>query len=358
MSDDWGDYSDYIEYPTGYPEIDPGTAPCTQDEVGAFSRYFGPAVFSVAFVVGLVGNGLVLAILGRRPCPWLFADCYLFQMAVADLLLTFTLPFRAVQFTQGWVFGEVSCKLVGAISTMNSYSTVFLLTCLSMERYLVIIHAMQLHHLVKLPHTYLLSALVWIACFGLSVVDLHFRSATYAPQAGAVICHLRFDAGQAESWRLGLRLVSFLFGFFLPLLVMAVCYFRVFHRLRQASIFCRHQAVRILLVILVLFVLCWAPFHGFIFVDSLQRLGHVARDCAREKILDFGLLFTESMGLVHCCLNPLVYALMGVKFRRELSMLFRCRDRDVECQRRISDWEFSQATEHTITRPIDYSIMM
>ncbi|XP_061452776.1 C-X-C chemokine receptor type 3-2-like [Rhineura floridana] len=359
MSNSFGDYSDYpSEYATGYPDIDPNTAPCTQDEVGAFARYFGPAVFSLAFVVGLVGNGLVLAVLSRRPCPWLFADCYLFQMAVADLLLVLVLPFRATQFTQSWIFGEIPCKLVGLLSTMNSYGTIFLLTCLSVERYLVIVHAIQLHHHLTLSHNYLISTLVWITCFSLSGTELHFRTVAYIPQAEAVICHLGFDAKEAESWRLGLRLVAFFFGFFLPLLVMAICYCRIFRRLYQARIFCKHLAVRLLVVILVLFLLCWGPFHGFIFVDSLQRLGHLARDCAREKMLDFGLLFTESLGLVHCCLNPLVYAFLGVKFQREFPRLFRCWNRDEGPQQSISGQEHSHATDHTTVRGVDYSIIM
>nr|XP_020668182.1 C-X-C chemokine receptor type 3-2-like [Pogona vitticeps] len=351
------DYS-YPEFPTGYPEIDPKTMPCTQSEMSPFARHFGPAVFSVGFVVGLLGNGLVLAVLSSQRCPWFFADYLLFQLAVADLLLAFTLPFWATQFAQNWVFGEFLCKLAGALSTMNSYSTVFLLAAFSVERYLVIIRAVQVHRCLKPLHICLASILLWGVCVGLSAVELHFRTVSYVSQAGAVICHQHFHPQEAESWRLALRLISFMFGFLLPLLVMTFCYCRILIRLHQAGISCKNTPLFLLLVMLLLFLLCWGPFHGFLLVDSLQRLGHLARDCAREKTLDLGLLFTQSLGLLHSCLNPLAYAFVGVKFRRELSRLFHNWAVCKRCQQHFSVPEYSQATEHSNVQGVDYSVMM
>nr|XP_056701689.1 C-X-C chemokine receptor type 3-2-like [Euleptes europaea] len=350
----------YPEDPTIYDEIDPNTAPCVRRELGNFTRVFSPVVLSVVFVVGLIGNGLVVTVLGKRRCPWLLADCYLFQLALADLLLVISLPFWAAQFTRGWIFGDGLCKLLGALTAMNSYSTIFLLTCISVERYLAIVHAVQLHLRWKLLHTYLASAVLWGICLGLSAVELRFRTVSFIPQAGRSICHLGFEAQEAESWCLGLRLTSFLLGFLLPVLVMFFCYGRIFVRLWLAHLFGKVPALRLLVVILVLFVISWAPFHIFILMDSLQRQGHLGRDCAWEKVLDYGLLFTQSLGLVHCCLNPLVYAFAGVKFRRELSELWHRRDRSEGHRPSIPNWEYSQPTDHTMAQGIDYgySIMM
>lgn len=302
----------------------------------------------------------MLAVLGRHRCPWRVADCFLFQLAAADLLLTVTLPFWATQFTQGWVFGELLCKLLGALSTASGYSTVFLLACVSLERYFVIVRAAPLQHRWRLPHTLLVSAALWGVCFALSAVELHFRAVAHFSQAKAQLCHMGFDPEDADSWRLGLRFTSFTLGFLLPLLVMAYCHLRLFARLWQARLFCRHSAVHVLLLMLVLFVLCWAPFQGFLLADSLQRLGHLRRDCAREKVLDFGLLLTESLGLLHACLNPLVYAFAGVKFRRELSGMFRRweRRRSQEQRRSLSSQEQDPATETSTVRAIDFSVVM
>ncbi len=55
--------------------------------------------------------------------------------------------------------------------------------------------------------------------------------------------------------------------------------------------------------------------------DSLQMLGVIVKTCALNNVLDVGTFVTESMGLAHCALNPLLYGLVGVKFRRELAQM-------------------------------------
>ncbi|CAM5176489.1 unnamed protein product [Eretmochelys imbricata] len=314
-------YDDFSEDYTSYPDISEDTAPCRLDAVGAFGRYFIPPVFALVFVVGLAGNGLVLVVLGRRRCPWHLADRYLFQLALADILLVLGLPFWATQFAHGWVFGEVLCKVVGALSTVNSYSSILLLAGISINRYLAIVHAMQLFRRLRALHLHLACALLWAICLALSIPELYFRTVPFQPQGRASICHRGFRAHEAQAWRVGLCLTSFFLGFLLPLLVMLFCYGRIFCTLDRAQLLARHRPLRLVLLLLALFVLCWAPFHVFLLLDSLQRLGYVGRHCALERVLDFGLLVTEVLGLLHCCLNPLVYAFAGVKFRRELSQL-------------------------------------
>ncbi|XP_053866371.1 C-X-C chemokine receptor type 3-2-like [Malaclemys terrapin pileata] len=312
---------DYYEDYGNYPNISEDTAPCRLDAVGEFGRYFVPPVFTLVFVVGLAGNGLVLVVLGRRRCPWHLADRYLFQLALADILLVLGLPFWATQFAHGWVFGEVLCKLVGALSAVNSYSSILLLAGISIDRYLAIVHAVQLYRRLRALHLHLACALLWAICLALSVPELHFRTVPFQPQGQASICHRGFKAHEAQAWRVVLHLTSFFLGFLLPLLVMLFCYGRIFCTLHRAQLPARPRSLRLVLLLLAVFVLCWAPFYVFLLLDCLQRLGYIGRHCALERVLDFGLLVTEGLGLLHCCLNPLVYAFAGIKFRRELSKL-------------------------------------
>ncbi|XP_063168686.1 C-X-C chemokine receptor type 3-2-like [Candoia aspera] len=346
---------DYTEPGTGFPEIDPKAEPCVQTEVDTFAGYFGPVIFSLVFVVGLGGNSLVLAILGLSRRSWRFADHYLFQLALADLLLVMTLPFQAVRFTQGWRFGRFLCKLIGGLSTMNMYTSILLLTYISTERYLVMVHAIPPNFFLKVAHIYLTSAFLWGVGLAFSIVDLHFLTTTYVSQAGKVICQLGFEVQEADSWRLGLQLFFFLLGFCLPVLAMIFCYGRIFTRLCHAGLLSKHLPLLLLVVIWILFIACWGPYHCFVLVDTFQRLGHLQRDCGWEKVLDFGLLITRSLGLAHCCLNPLVYAFGAVKFQREFSRLF-CRRNRGRCH--LGSQECSQATDQSAIHSMDYSVMM
>uniref|UniRef100_A0A670ZY95 G-protein coupled receptors family 1 profile domain-containing protein n=1 Tax=Pseudonaja textilis TaxID=8673 RepID=A0A670ZY95_PSETE len=313
----------------------------------AFAHYFGPLVFSLVFVFGLVGNSSVLAILGRSYRSWHFADHYLFQLAVADLLLVLTFPLQAAQFVHGWTFGEFLCKLTGGLSTMNVCTSILLLTYLSIERYFVVVKGAAPTFFSKLPHVYLTSAFFWGIGIAFSAVDFHFQTVTYISEAMTLVCQLDLEVQDANSWKLGLQLSFFVLGFWGPVLTMIYCYVCILTKLHRNGLLHIHLPLHLLVVIWITFIICWAPFHCLILVDIFQRLGHLKRHCGWEKVLDLGLVISKCLALTHCCLNPLVYALGGAGFRREFSRIF-CRGR--RTRQRLESEEFSQGEDFSTVR--------
>ncbi|ELW48657.1 C-X-C chemokine receptor type 3 [Tupaia chinensis] len=71
-------------------------------------------------------------------------------------------------------------------------------------------------------------------------------------------------------------------------------------------------------VVVVAFALCWTPYHLVVLVDTLMDLGALARNCGRESRVDVAKSVTSGLGYMHCCLNPLLYAFVGVKFRERM----------------------------------------
>ncbi|XP_070620716.1 C-X-C chemokine receptor type 3-2-like [Erythrolamprus reginae] len=350
------EYEEYFEAGSGtVPVLNPNAEPCLPKEPSPFARYFGLLFLFFVFVLGLVGNSSVLTILGRRHRSWRFADHYLFQLALADLLLVFTLPLRAAQFIHGWPFGEFLCKLAEGLSTMNFYTGILLLTYLSIERYLTVVEGAPPTVFSKLSHICLTSALFWGIGIGFAGVDFHFRTVSYVPEAQTLICQLDLVVPTSDSWKLVLQLFSFLLGFWWPTLAMVYCCIRIVTKLRRAQLLQKHLSLRLLVIIWITFIACWAPFHSLTLVDILQRLGHLPRHCRWEKALDKGMVISRCLALTHCCLNPLVYALGGLKFQREFSTIFcrRCQTR-----RHYGSEEFSQGTDGSAVHGMDYSIMM
>ena len=88
-----------------------------------------------------------------------------------------------------------------------------------------------------------------------------------------------------------------------------------------------------------------------VLVDTLMDLGALARNCGRESSVDIAKSVTSGMGYMHCCLNPLLYAFVGVKFRERMWVLLvrlgcpdqRCHQRQPSASRRESSW--SETTE-------------
>ncbi|XP_067874835.1 C-X-C chemokine receptor type 3-like [Heterodontus francisci] len=140
------------------------TQPCDGVLSQGFLRVFMPIFYSAIFLLGLVGNGMVVGVLMRNIRTLAVTETYILHLAVADILLASGMPFWAVEEARGWVFGTVACKLFGALYNINFYSSIYLLGCISFDRYLSIVHAVQMYKKRRPWRVYLSCAVVWCIC--------------------------------------------------------------------------------------------------------------------------------------------------------------------------------------------------
>ncbi len=110
------DFYDYNgSYSDDYNESCCGGVICDQESSMYFDSIFIPVLYSLALVVGLVGNGLVVVVLWKKRMGLNVTDIFILHLSVADILLLLTLPFWAVEAANEWIFGTVLCKLTGAL---------------------------------------------------------------------------------------------------------------------------------------------------------------------------------------------------------------------------------------------------
>lgn len=307
-------------------------APCMREDIYGFAQMYSPTVFILVCLLALVGNVLVLCVIQRYrnsqsggTCAFSLTDTFLLHLAIADLLLAFTLPLFAVQWANEWVFGLAVCKITGALFSLNRYSGILFLACISFDRYLAIVHAVRSGWKRNTCHAQIACAFIWVVCLGLSGVDFVFKQVTNVntvDQQEVLMCQVWFTENATE-WQVGLQLVSVFLGFGLPLLIMLYCYIRIFRSLCNATRRQKRKSLRLIVSLVTVFVICWAPYNCFRLADSLQKLGVVTGGCQFGHVVDMGTLITEGLGLSHCALNPLLYGFVGVKFRRELVRMCR-----------------------------------
>ncbi|XP_028437088.1 C-X-C chemokine receptor type 3-2 [Perca flavescens] len=322
----------YWDYDDDYENnsLSPNTtyaAPCLQEDTYGFAQRYSPVVYSLVFVLALLGNVLVLCVIRRYrnsqsggACAFSLTDTFLLHLAISDLLLAFTLPLFAVQWAHHWMFGLAVCKISSALFSLNRYSGILFLACISFDRYLAIVHAVSSGWKRNTCHAQIACAFIWVGCLGLSGVDITFKQVVDVNMVGhqkALLCLVWFTENSTQ-WQVGLQLVSMVLGFGLPLLIMLYCYIRIFKSLCNATRRQKRKSLRLIVSLVSVFVICWAPYNCFQLADSLHKLGVVTGGCQFGRVVDIGTLITESMGLLHCALNPLLYGFVGVKFRREL----------------------------------------
>ncbi|KAK2844813.1 hypothetical protein Q5P01_011472 [Channa striata] len=301
---------------------------CDLNEGMHFEAVYIPVLYSVAFVVGVLGNGLLLAVLAQSRRNWSVTDTFIFHLGVADVLLLVTLPFWAAQAAQqaGWTFGTPLCQVTGSLFTINFYCGIFLLICISLDRYLSIVHATQMYSRRK-PWIVHFSCLgVWLFSLLLSFPDWMFLEAMVDERRSKTECirnYAKYDLEAVDDWRLASRLLYHTVGFLLPSVAMIFCYACILRQLRCGTQGLQKQkAFRVIVAVVVVFFICWTPFNITLIVDTLQA--DTSNDtCGARTSLEKAKIVTSSLGYLHCSLNPILYAFVGVKFRRQLLDILR-----------------------------------
>ncbi|KAM9851165.1 C-X-C chemokine receptor type 2-like [Aulostomus maculatus] len=303
--------------------INPKTQPC-----GTFSLPDAVTVvicifYILIFLLAIPGNLVVGLVIGLSKQALPPSDLYLLHLAVADLLLAIALPFLATSVTRGWVFGDTMCKIITILQELSFYSSILFLTCISMDRYMVIVRAMEARKSNRQLVSRGICAGVWAVGALLSLPGLFFSSFK-SNNSSQFVCAEFYDPSSADEWRLATRILRHMLGFVIPLAIMLPCYGVTIQRLlRIRSGFQRQRAMRVIVFVVVAFLLCWTPYHIAVMVDTFFRLKIVPYQCPARMAVDQAMFATQSLGLLHSCVNPVLYAFVGEKFRRRLLQIMR-----------------------------------
>jgi hypothetical protein len=112
-------------------------------------------------------------------------------------------------------------------------------------------------------------------------------------------------------------------GLVLPLLVMVICYSGILRTLlRCRNEKRRHKAVRLIFAIMIVYFIFWAPYNIVLLLTTFPEFFGL-NNCNSSNRLDQAMQVTETLGMTHCCINPIIYAFIGEKFRRYLSVFFQ-----------------------------------
>ncbi|XP_062861612.1 C-X-C chemokine receptor type 4b [Trichomycterus rosablanca] len=281
-----------------------------------FQKRFLPAVYGIIFILGIIGNGLVVLVMGFQKKTKNMTDKYRLHLSVADLLFVLTLPFWAVDATSSWYFGRFLCVTVNMIYTVNLYSSVLILAFISLDRYLAVVRATNSQMTRKLLAERVIYVGVWLPATLLTVPDLVFAK---VQKTGATdICDRIYPQESNMVWTTAFRFQHIIVGFVLPGMVILICYCIIISKLSKGSKgqVLKRKALKTTIILILCFFVCWLPYCAGILVDTLVMLGVVLPSCSVEQSLQKWIIVTEALAYFHCCLNPILYAFLGVKFSK------------------------------------------
>ncbi|KAG8519388.1 Galanin receptor type 2, partial [Galemys pyrenaicus] len=255
---------------------------------------------------GHVGNALVLAVLLHRGQAVTTTNLFILNLGVADLCFILCCePFQATIYTlDGWAVHFLIFLIMHASS--------FTLAAVSLDRYLVIRYPLHSQEL-RTPRAALAAiGLIWGLSLLLSGPYLSYYRQSQL--ANLTVCHPVWSGPH----RRAMDLCAFVFSYLLPLLVLDLTYARTLHYLWRAvgpgtlgagTRRAKHKVTRMLVIVDVLFCLCWMPHHALILC---VWFGHFPLTHATYVLR----IFSHLLAYANSCVNPIVYALVSKHFRK------------------------------------------
>ncbi|EHB16842.1 C-C chemokine receptor type 8 [Heterocephalus glaber] len=300
-----------------YPDLFP--SPCDGGLNIRNSKLLLVIIYCLLFIFGLLGNGLVILILVSCKKLRSITDIYLLNLALSDLLFVFSLPFQAYYHLDQWLFGTVMCKVVSGLYYIGFFSSMFFITLMSLDRYLAIVHAVYAMKVRTARMGTGLSLAVWLATFLATSPLLVFYQV--ASEDGILKCYSFYNQ-QALEWKIFIHFEINTVGLLIPFTIFMFCYISILRQLRRCQNRKKIRAIMLVLIVVVATLVFWVPFNLVLFLTSLHNL-HILDGCSISQWLSYATHVTETISFTHCCMNPVIYAFVGEKFKKHLSEIFQ-----------------------------------
>ncbi|KAF3697320.1 P2Y purinoceptor 1 [Channa argus] len=308
------------------------TTSCTRVNFD-FPGKFLPPVFILVFIIGLVANGWGLKSLMQNWKKLKIVNVFVFNLGLADILYLLTLPVLVVYYFMNskWIFGDTFCKITRFCFNLNLYGSIGFLTCISVYRYLAIVHPVRVIGRLTLTHSVVISVMVWLLVSVQSLPDM-FYTKTYGNKPGK--CYATTHKKYVDNY-MRYSLGWTLSGFCVPFLILLGCYGHmivVLATMKRIDNIQKRQSLKLLFILILLFSVCYIPYHIF------KNLNLWSRVLLKQKIChqwNNGVYIAHqiSRGLVclNSALNPLVY-LHGNEeisarlrlLRQQIRHMFKC----------------------------------
>ncbi|KAL7398658.1 hypothetical protein ABVT39_013088 [Epinephelus coioides] len=276
-----------------------------------FTGRFLPPVYIIVFIIGLVANGWGLKSLLHNWKKLKIINVFILNLGLADILYLLTLPFLMVYYFMGgkWIFGNAFCKITRSCFYLNLYGSIGFLTCISVYRYLAVVHPVRVMGRLTLTRSVGISAMVWVLVSAQSLPDV-FYTKTYGNNTEK--CVDTTTNTYVESY-LNYTLGRTLTGFCIPFLITLGCYGHVIVvlcRTNTTDKVLKQRSLKLLFILILLFSVCYIPYH------VLKNLNLWSRVLCKQKIFvkwlkgaDIAYQISRGLVCLNSALNPLVYLL-------------------------------------------------
>lgn len=315
----------------------------------------------VMMVVGALANGVICHCILKHSSLRTVTNIFIMNLATTDFLLcVFCMPFALIScILDEWVFGDLMCRVEGFLLSMLCISSILTLVLIAIDRYMAIKHPLKYcTHLTNSISVFMLTT-IWCYAAICSMLPALGWGSGYVYVKEENICRPEFGTPSKDN-----GFTSFLFtsAFAVPFSILAFLYLSILwtarKQFRQVHVAkdiiqvkpniesskntstkrtilpevdntctdftsttnttssqnrkhrrkSKTRGFKILLLIVAVFILCWAPHFVLIFYSSIAHV----KIPLEVKVITTWLAFLNST------MNPFLYGFLNGKFRSGL----------------------------------------
>ncbi|XP_066515278.1 chemokine XC receptor 1-like [Hoplias malabaricus] len=285
---------------------------CHKETVVRVGSIAIPIFFTIVIILSLIGNVMVLVILALYKSLKSSINLFILNLAVSDLMFTLGLPFWACYYTWGWTFGDAMCKGVHFVFFTGFYSSSVFLMLLTIQRYVAVVYPLSDWETGQ--KFAVVPILAWVVSAA-AAIPASVQSSVVSDPDDSNSLHCEINST--------MTVIAITFEqncfFVVAVLVMAFCYIRIVQTVLKSRTQKKHRTIKLIFCIVAVFFVGWAPYNIVIFLQSLVYYGiQTFTECNVSDHLDYAFYVFKFLAFSHCCLNPVFYVFVGVKFRNHV----------------------------------------
>ncbi|XP_008279037.1 uracil nucleotide/cysteinyl leukotriene receptor [Stegastes partitus] len=279
--------------------------------------------YILIFVIAVPGNALAL---------WAFfhqkstspSKVFLRNLALADIFYVLILPMRIVYHLSDshWPFGHILCKLSGFLFYLNMYCSLYLMSFISLDRFLAVVVPIRSQSIRKPVYANVAVGILWVTVI-ISMIPTLFSKQDSTNFSGTC-AKLYLETTSPTA------LVSTIVAFAIPLTTIVVSYILILLKLRtvkqQEQRPVKDKAVKMIILIVMNFLLAFVPYHvcRIIYIKS-HNADHIT--AASLESLGRANQITSALTCVSGVLDPVMYFFLNRAYKDTFLKLF-CRNRE------------------------------
>lgn len=351
-----------LHLPDRYPttqsaHVEPHLFPTV--DVPDHAHYVIGSVILLVGVTGMLGNALVIYVFCRSQTLRSPSNLLVVNLAVADFLMSLTQSpvFFVASLHRRWVFGELACELYAFCGALFGITSMMTLTAIAVDRCLAITRPLAM--LGRISHQRVLAVVagVWLYSLGWSLPPF-FGWSAYVPEGLQTSCSWDYMSFTAAVRTYTLLLFSFVF--FIPLALIAGCYFAIFQAVRQAGqeveqlncgevnkayerLRSEWRMAKVALGVILLFIVSWSPYSA-VALTATAGYAHLL-----TPYMNSVPAVIAKASAIH---NPIIYAITHPKYRAAIGRyvpllrgVLRLQDKDLRSSSTSSRTTFTSSTK-------------